>query len=214
LLSLPTFWRTFAVKDNYVKQAIDYAANEGVDWVVLTNSVLWRVYKVTFTKPIDQELVFEFDFTALDARDDEQLAPLYRLTKEGWSKSVLDDYYDQKQALSRFCISAIILSDPLLNVIRRELKKLSPDVKIDQDQIRQVLEHEVLKREVVEGDKADEARKRIARSVNRAIRSRGAKEAEGEGEPATAAGEPATVPQAVSTPSAPVSATSSATPSA
>lgn len=40
------------LKEPHVKQAIDYAANQGVEWVVLTNGLVWRVYKVTFGKPI------------------------------------------------------------------------------------------------------------------------------------------------------------------
>src|SRR3954453_14798756 len=30
------------LKDSHVKQAVDYAANKGVDWVVLTNGTNWR----------------------------------------------------------------------------------------------------------------------------------------------------------------------------
>lgn len=44
-------------KEQYVRQAVDYAANQGVDWVVLTNGFAWRVYRVSFTKPIAHELV-------------------------------------------------------------------------------------------------------------------------------------------------------------
>src|SRR3981081_4327014 len=40
------------LKDAHVKQAIDYAANQGVDWVLLTNGTTWRVYHVLFEKPI------------------------------------------------------------------------------------------------------------------------------------------------------------------
>jgi hypothetical protein len=66
----------------------------------------------------------------------------------------------------------------VLGVIKRELRRLSPDVKINTDQIRCVLEQEVLKREVVEGDKADEARKRITRAANRELRSKSEKDVE------------------------------------
>ena len=41
------------LKDQHVKQGIDYAANQGVDWVLLTNGMCWRVYRLTFAKPID-----------------------------------------------------------------------------------------------------------------------------------------------------------------
>src|SRR5687768_4999723 len=34
------------LKDAHVKQAVDYAANQGVDWVMLTNGATWRVYRV------------------------------------------------------------------------------------------------------------------------------------------------------------------------
>ena len=35
------------LKENHVKQAVDYAANEGVDWVLLTNGINWRVSRVS-----------------------------------------------------------------------------------------------------------------------------------------------------------------------
>ena len=41
------------LKDSHVKQAVDYATNKGVDWVLLKNGVCWRVYHVIFAKPID-----------------------------------------------------------------------------------------------------------------------------------------------------------------
>ena len=33
------------LKDGFVRQAVDYACNEGVDWVILTSGVLWRFTK-------------------------------------------------------------------------------------------------------------------------------------------------------------------------
>ena len=79
------------LKDSHVKQAVDYATNQGVDWVVLTNGVCWRVYKVIFAKPIDQELVIEINFCALDPKNPADLESLYLWCKEGWIKSVLGD---------------------------------------------------------------------------------------------------------------------------
>lgn len=150
-------------KENHLKQAVDYAANQGVDWVVLTNGTIWQIYKVIFNKPIEQELVAQIDFLSLNWKSASDLELLFLFSKEGWTKSVLEDYHSQKQALSRFTIAATALSEPVVNMMRKELKKLSPDVKIDSEQIRQVLIHDVLKREVVEGDKAEEARRRVQR---------------------------------------------------
>jgi hypothetical protein len=48
----------------------------------LTNGVVWQVYRVTFTKPIDHELILEIDVLALDNRADGDLEKLFLLTKE------------------------------------------------------------------------------------------------------------------------------------
>lgn len=163
------------LKDQHVKQAIDYAANQGVDWVLLTNGLVWRVYHLIFAKPIDQELVLEIDFCALNSRASSDLELLYLWCKEGWQRSVLGEYHTQRQALSRFYVGAMLQTDPVLSVIRRELRRMSPDVRIDSDEIKDVLVNEVLKREVLEGDKADEARKKVAKSAAKALRAKSEK---------------------------------------
>src|SRR5689334_2689734 len=153
------------LKDAYVKQSVDYAANQGIEWVILTNGALWQIYKVTFGKPVGQDLVLEINFLNANPKNAADLDNLYLLTKEGIGRSVLGDYHTQRQALSRFFIGAIVMSDPVLEVIRRELRKMSPDVKIDAEQIKEVLLQEIFKRDVVEGEKAEEARRKIARAA-------------------------------------------------
>jgi hypothetical protein len=156
------------LKDPHVRQAVDYAANAGVEWVVLTNSVHWRIYRVLFHKPIDQELVLDFDWLALNPKKDEDLEMLFLLAKEGWDRSALEAFDNQRQALSRFSLAAVLLSETMLRHMRRRLRKMSPEVKVTLEDIKTVLAHEVLKRDVIEGDKAEEAQKRISRAENRA----------------------------------------------
>ena len=163
------------LKAQHVKQAVDYAANQGVDWVLLTNGVCWQVYRIIFGKPIDQELVIDIDFCSLEPKSARDQELLYLWCKEAWGKSLLGDYHSHKQALNRFFLGAIILSDPVLDVIRRELRRVSPEVKIENEQIMNVMVSEVLKREVMEGEKADEARKKIARSASKSLRAKPAK---------------------------------------
>ena len=151
------------LKDQHVKQATDYAANQGVDWVLLTNGIVWRVYRLIFAKPVDHELVLELDFCALNPRSQSDLELLYLWCKEGWQRSVLGEYHTQKQALSRFFIGAMLQTDPVLEVVRRELRRLTPNVRIETGQIKEVLVNEVIKREVVQGEKAEVARKKVAR---------------------------------------------------
>jgi predicted type IV restriction endonuclease len=153
----------FELKDAHAKQAVDYAANQGIEWVVLTNAVQWRMYAVTFGQPIGHDLVEELDFLGLNPKTEADLESLYLFTKEALTKSVLEEYQAQRKAMSRFCLGAMILSDPVLAVVRRELRKMWPDVKIEVEELRAAFTEEVLKRDVLEGERAEEARKKIAK---------------------------------------------------
>ncbi len=69
-----------ALKDQHIKQAVDYAANQGTDWVALTNGVHRQVYRVSFTKPIQRELVVDLDLLSLNPRKrHDRLSPAQRL---------------------------------------------------------------------------------------------------------------------------------------
>ncbi|HLL13687.1 MAG TPA: hypothetical protein VK388_01290 [Pyrinomonadaceae bacterium] len=160
------------LKEAHTKQAVDYSANQGTDWVILTNGEIWRVYKVTFGKPIGNELVLEINFSQLTAKKAADAEILYHLTREGWLRSALGEFHTQQQALSRYFMGAMILSQPILDVMRRELRRLSPDVKVDTEQIKSVLMNEVLKREVLEGEKFEQARKKISKSASKLLRAK------------------------------------------
>lgn len=158
------------LKDQHVKQAIDYAANKPCDWVVLTNGLHWRVYKVLFTKPIDKNLVVELCLMDLNPRNDADINLAGLLAKESWPKESLGEYLEQKEALSRYTIASVLQTDAVLSVIRRELRRVSPNARIEADDIAQVLRNEVLKREVLEGDRADVAQKLVNKAARKALR--------------------------------------------
>jgi hypothetical protein len=160
------------LKESFVKQAVDYAANQGVEWVILTNAQTWQVYKVSFGQPISHELLMSLHFPSLNHRSDGDLESLFLLTREAQGKSLLDEYHEQRQALSRYSVGAVILSEPVLAVIRREMKRLSPDVKFDTEEIQHVLVEEVIKREVLEGERAVVAKKKVSKVAARPLRAK------------------------------------------
>ncbi len=151
------------LKEHHIKQAIDYAANKGLEWVVLSNGIKWRIYKVIFSKPINHVLVCEIDFLQLNPKNEEDIEHLFILTKEAISKSILADFFTQKQATSRFMIGNLICSESIILAIRKELRLVYPDIKVQPDEIKNVILKEVLKREILEGDESEEARKKIAK---------------------------------------------------
>lgn len=160
------------LKDQHVKQAVDYAANQGVEWVGLTNGVTWRMYKVSFTKPIAHEVVVEFDLLTVSHRNAETIDMLGLIAKEGWQKARIGEYHAYKEALNKFMLGAILVSDPVMDVVRRELRRLTPGLKVDSESIESVLRADVIKREVLEGERAIAAQKQITRAANRALRKK------------------------------------------
>jgi len=174
------------LKEKHLRQAANYAANQGCEWVALTNGIAWQVYRMDFGQHIKEELVLEANLLELNPREASTLDCLYLLTREGLMKGALPEYYVHKQATSRFILGALVLSEPVVSMVRRELKKLSP-VKVSTDEIRETLEREVLKREVAEGEKADEARKKVAKATAREAKGKTRAEQEPADSPITEA---------------------------
>ena len=132
--------------------------------------------KQSSAKPIGQELVIDIDFCSLNSRNAKDVESIFLLCKEGWIKSVLGEFHTQKQALSRFFLGALLMSDPVLQLLRRELRRLSPDVRVETDEILSVLAAEVIKRDVTEGDQAKDAAKKIAKVAAKTLKTKQSKD--------------------------------------
>lgn len=157
------------LKEQYIKQAVDYGSNSGIEWVVLTNSVQWMVYKIIFGKPISSELVYSFDFTQVNPKNESELELLYYLTKEALSKSgkaSLDEYRTHKQILNRFVISQVLLSAPVLDAVRKTIKKISPDAKGTNEEIYKIINEEIIKRDVLDDERTASVKKMVTRALN------------------------------------------------
>jgi|JI8StandDraft_1071087.scaffolds.fasta_scaffold113715_2 hypothetical protein len=149
------------LKEAHVKQAADYGASEKVEWVILTNALTWQIYKVPPGKPFDKEFVYEFKFLDLNFKAEEDINNLFYFSKEGIGKDSLEEIHSQKQVLSRYFVGQMILTDTVIDTIKRELKRIAPGVKIESEGIRKVIEEELFKREALENERAGEAKKTI-----------------------------------------------------
>ena len=165
------------LKDAHMKQALDYGANHGIEWVILTNGIEWKVYKIRFEKPIDFDLVCSFDFLELKARTVKDQELLFIVAKEGLAKNIRKEYHKKTQTINRFIIGGLILNNAILNSIRKELRKLADGVSIDISEIENIIRNDVLKREVVEGDDAKIAQSRISRFYKKTNKKKKTEEA-------------------------------------
>ncbi|HEX6589241.1 MAG TPA: hypothetical protein VF039_09470 [Longimicrobiales bacterium] len=159
------------LRDNHLRQAVNYAANQGIEWVVLTNGAVWQAHKVTFGKPIGNELVFQLDLLNDNPRENRVKEMAFLLSKEGMTKAAITRFHAEKQALSKFNVAAVLRSEAVLSLVRRELKRAFPDLSPSLDDVRLLVENEVLKRDVLDGEKATQAAKLMRRATGRALRS-------------------------------------------
>ena len=149
------------LKESHLRQAVNYGVNQGVQWVVLTNGVRWELHRIRFEKPVKHELVSSFDFLDLKPKKHEDQETLFLFSREGIDKSAREDYYERVKSVNRFVFGNIVLSDPVVTLIRREVKKLSKGLKLDKSEVDTILRKEVLKRDVIEGEEAAKALARV-----------------------------------------------------
>lgn len=155
------------LKENHIKQAVDYAANKGIEWVVLSNAVTWKVFKILFEKPIQNILVFELDFLSLNHKNDQHIEDAFLLCKEAVCKKSLDEFYTQKQATDKFIIGNILFTDGVLSAIRKEVRCVFPDIRVTTEEIALVIKRDVVRREIAEGEEADISLKKIQRAARK-----------------------------------------------
>lgn len=165
------------LSENHLKQAVNYGAHEGIEWVILTNAVHWKVYRIKFGKPIDWEEVCSFEFGEISPRSVEDLEMLALLCRENISTDALDTFHKQSQILNRFVIAELLQSTPVVSVVRREIRKLFAGTKITEEQLRVLLTNGVIKRDAIDGDEAKIA-KTLVKKASAALARKAAKKSE------------------------------------
>ncbi len=156
------------LKDDHIRQATNYAADSGTEWVALTNGAEWKVYKIIFTKPVEKQLVYEFNLININVKKQSDLELLYYICIEAFSKttkSALDELHVQKQTMNRFVIGQVLLTDIAIDSMRKVLHKLYPDLKVTNEELSSIIKYEVFKREIIEGEQAEDARKKVQKQL-------------------------------------------------
>lgn len=105
-------------------------------------------------------------------RNEDHLRQMFLFAKEGLTTDAMDAFHQQAQLFNRFTVAAIVRSEPVVAVVRRELRRLFPDLKVAPENLAALIEHEVIKREAMDGDKAKEAATRIRKAQGKLERAK------------------------------------------
>ncbi len=159
-----------SLKENHLQQAVNYGANAGIPWIVLTNGVSWEIYKLKFDKPVDREKTCSFDILQCNFRKSEDQGRLFLLCKEGLAKDAIGEYHEHAQNVNRFVVAAILQTESAAEYIRKELRKLSSNSKVRLEEITSIMP-DVLKRDAIEGEAAKAAAKKLSKFHRRLART-------------------------------------------
>jgi len=147
------------LKQDHIRQTVNYAASEGVKWAILTNGCEWQLYRVIVDKQVDKELFLKFSLLDPESID---YTDLYVLTKESLRKGLIDEYWDYKNALKPSVVLNVLLSQPVIDKLRREVSAAS-GYKVTSEEIVDILVSKVIRPEVIR--ESSTAQRKIPKKV-------------------------------------------------
>lgn len=133
-----------ALGEKQLRQIQSYAVNEGVEWMILSNGRVWQAYHLTGGLPVITDMLFEVDLM------DDQITPakkadlLYLISKIGLTKGACREYWQKQLATSPKSIAKALLSDEIVEEIRKEIRRESKK-NISAEEIKHILKDSVLK---------------------------------------------------------------------
>jgi hypothetical protein len=115
-------------------------------------------------------MLFEYDLLETNLRDTNLIECFSTLSREAFNAESMSALLRQKQITNRFAVADLLLSEAVLQSLRREMRRISPGLKVETDFLQALLAKEVIKRELIESEEASSARsviKRLQRSQRR-----------------------------------------------
>lgn len=111
------------LKETHLNQARQYAVDEGIDWIILTNGDDWQVYRTELQGKIPvTKHVFSVSISDKETKPADKAKLFYLLTEEANRYKEIEDYYQRRVALSSSNLIDHLLSDSVLNRLRIDIK--------------------------------------------------------------------------------------------
>lgn len=132
---------SLALSNKHLRQAIEYAANEGVEWVVLTNGRILQLYKVIFAQPIDSKLIFEINLSNAESTKS-CLECLQYLHRDSIPKKGLNQLWNNFIATEKTTIASLLLSKPAISFLSKQIRskfKSKFDEKVIVEAVRRMI---------------------------------------------------------------------------
>jgi hypothetical protein len=112
---------SFELSEKHLRQTINYGANEGIEYALLTNGKHFEFYKIIFEKPISSRLLFAIDLSEVAALKDATNYLQY-LHKDSVVRHSFTPLWNKCEATDPYNIACIICSDMVLKCIKKLIK--------------------------------------------------------------------------------------------
>lgn len=159
------------LSDKHLRQAINYGANEGIEWAILTNGRQFQFYKIIFEKPISEKLVFEIDFLDEEFNIKDSIEQFTYLHRDAVAKNSLSNLWSRYSALEPVNIAGLLFSPQVIAFLKKELRG-KYDAKFEDDDIIESL-NDVLCNEIpmdkLKIPKFKSTKKKVVKKVDAAI---------------------------------------------
>jgi hypothetical protein len=158
---------SFSLSDKHLRQAINYGANEGIEWALLTNGKSFDFYKILFNKPIESRKVFSLDFSDT-AQLKNCVEVLQYIHKDSIINKGLTLLWNKNCALDPLNVAGLLFAQPITNFIKRTLKNKFKSKFSDEEikaSINRII-HESIALEDVKQTKAGNAKRKPAKEKN------------------------------------------------
>lgn len=110
------------LSENHIRQAVHYGADEGIDWVLLTNGREFALYRVIFSKPIDYKQVFHYNIS--DLKEFKKALPTFEyLTRKCMVSGDLEKFWKMSQAVEPQNLCKYLYQPEVVRFVKRSLKK-------------------------------------------------------------------------------------------
>jgi hypothetical protein len=149
---------SFALSEKHLRQAVNYGANEGIDWALLTNGKNFQFYRILFNKPIESRKVFEFDLS--DSSQFKDCVELMQyITKDGVTNKGLSMLWNKTCALDPANVAGLLFNPSVTNFIKRTLRNKFKS-KFGDDEINASLKRVIYECIPMESVKMDKVKKK------------------------------------------------------
>lgn len=166
------------LKETHLNQARQYAVDEGIDWIILTNGDEWQAYRTTLEGKIPvTKHVFTVCLSSDEMKPAEKTELLYLFSEEANRKKEIESYYQRRIALSGENLADHILSDDVMNKLRVAIKN-STGQKLENSEIAEALLGRLFRLEKITEDHRKAIRKMQRNEKQKAAKPKVAKDAE------------------------------------